>query len=191
MTSLTRELEALGVELEPALEELNMAVYLVDAAGRIRWQNSAAIELVGARCGSQFASVLAPEYLHEARRAFSRKLLGSEGSVDREWVVLGPDGSRTRVVTSGVPLESDGRVVGVFGIARLVASEESRPWPHLTPRQYETLRLLAKGLSTPQIAARLGIAPETTRGHIRRLLGALGVHSRLEAVARGRELGLV
>jgi DNA-binding CsgD family transcriptional regulator len=44
------------------------------------------------------------------------------------------------------------------------------------------LELLSQGLSTAEIAARLGIAPETTRNHIRMLLSELGVHSRLEAV---------
>ena len=185
-------LEALGADLEGALERLNLPAYLVDDSGRIRWQNGAAVGLIGEKRGSHFASVLAPEYAHEAQRAFSRKLLGSEGSVDREWVVLGPNGSRTRIVTSGVPLAGNGRIVGVFGVARIVAADERLPpRPHLTPRQFETLRLLAEGLSTAQIATRLGIAPETTRGHIRRLLSALDAHSRLEAVARGRELGFI
>lgn len=187
-----RILERLGADLEGALERLNLPVYFVDESGRIRWLNRAAVALIGERAGSHFSSVLAPEYAHEAQRAFSRKLLGSEGSVDREWVVIGPDGSRTRVLTSGVPLRSSRRGVGVFGIVRVIGSERPRPArPHLTPRQFETLRLLATGLSTAQIARQLGITPETTRGHIRRLLSALDAHSRLEAVARGRELGLI
>jgi DNA-binding NarL/FixJ family response regulator len=35
------------------------------------------------------------------------------------------------------------------------------------------------------------VTRETARNYIRRLLRALGVHSRLEAVVRGREAGLV
>ncbi len=61
----------------------------------------------------------------------------------------------------------------------------------LTPRQNETLHLLAAGLTTEQIAERLGVSRETARNYIRRLLRALGVHSRLEAVVRGREDGLI
>jgi DNA-binding CsgD family transcriptional regulator len=62
---------------------------------------------------------------------------------------------------------------------------------HLTPRQHETLRLLAQGLSTEEVASSLGVTRETARNYIRRLLRTLGVRSRLEAVVRGRELGLI
>jgi DNA-binding NarL/FixJ family response regulator len=48
-----------------------------------------------------------------------------------------------------------------------------------------------RGHSTEQIASSLGIAPDTVRNHIRRLLRALGVHSRLEAVALAVRDGLV
>jgi DNA-binding NarL/FixJ family response regulator len=48
------------------------------------------------------------------------------------------------------------------------------------------LRLLEHGRSTKQIAAELHLSPETVRNHIRRLLKALGVNSRLEAVAAAR-----
>jgi DNA-binding CsgD family transcriptional regulator len=37
----------------------------------------------------------------------------------------------------------------------------------------------------------MGIAYDTARNHIRGLLRALNVHSRLQAVARARELGLI
>jgi DNA-binding NarL/FixJ family response regulator len=58
------------------------------------------------------------------------------------------------------------------------------PLPDLTPRQHETLEHLAQGLSTPEIAARMQVAEETARNHIRGLLRELGVHSRLEAVVK-------
>jgi DNA-binding NarL/FixJ family response regulator len=58
--------------------------------------------------------------------------------------------------------------------------------PHLTPRQTEVLRLLEHGRSTEQIAGDLHLSVETVRNHIRRVLRALNVHSRLEAVALTR-----
>jgi DNA-binding NarL/FixJ family response regulator len=58
--------------------------------------------------------------------------------------------------------------------------------PHLTPRQVEVLRLLQSGRSTQQIALELHLSTETVRNHVRRLLSALGVHTRLEAVALTR-----
>jgi DNA-binding NarL/FixJ family response regulator len=57
----------------------------------------------------------------------------------------------------------------------------------LTPRQAEVLRLLEHGRSTDQIADELHLSRETVRNHIRHILQALGVHSRLEAVAVARQ----
>ena len=63
--------------------------------------------------------------------------------------------------------------------------------PHLTPRQLEVLRHLATGHSTRNIAALLGISVDTVRNHVRALMQRLGTHSRLAAVIRAHELGLV
>jgi DNA-binding NarL/FixJ family response regulator len=63
--------------------------------------------------------------------------------------------------------------------------------PHLTPRQTEVLRLLEHGRSTNQIAAELHLSTETVRNHVRGILQALDVHSRLEAVAVARHDHLV
>jgi two-component system, NarL family, nitrate/nitrite response regulator NarL len=84
---------------------------------------------------------------------------------------------------SGVPLERGGHVIGVFGQVKDV-EEDPPPPPHpsLTPRQTEVLRLLEQGHSTDQIAKELQLSLETVRNHIRGILRALGVHSRLEAV---------
>jgi PAS domain S-box-containing protein len=53
----------------------------------------------------------------------------------------------------------------------------------LTPRELEVLRILAGGANTRAIAARLVVSPATVRNHVQSVLGKLGVHSRLEAVA--------
>jgi two-component system nitrate/nitrite response regulator NarL len=85
-----------------------------------------------------------------------------------------------------VPLVSGERVVGVFGLFDGQPDRNAAPHPHLTPRQVEVLRLLEQGRSTRQIAAELHLSTETVRNHLRRLFKALGVHSRLEAVAAAR-----
>jgi two-component system response regulator DevR len=61
----------------------------------------------------------------------------------------------------------------------------------LTPREGEVLRLMAEGLASRSIAARLGISYTTIRTHIRSLGSKLGVHSKLEAIVKARELGLI
>lgn len=53
----------------------------------------------------------------------------------------------------------------------------------LTEREREILTLLSEGLRNDEIAARLFISPQTVQTHVRNLLGKLGVHSKLEAVA--------
>jgi LuxR family maltose regulon positive regulatory protein len=66
----------------------------------------------------------------------------------------------------------------------------SLPEP-LSEREIEILRLLAKGLSNAQIAERLVIALATVKRHIQNIYGKLGVNSRTQAVAEGRDRGLI
>jgi DNA-binding NarL/FixJ family response regulator len=61
----------------------------------------------------------------------------------------------------------------------------------LTPREKEVLQLMAEGLSSRSVAAKMGISYTTVRTHIRSLGGKLGVHSKLEAIVKARELGLI
>jgi len=54
----------------------------------------------------------------------------------------------------------------------------------LTPRQIEILGLVAEGLSNAEIASRLYLGESTVKWHIRKILKALGVANRAQAVAR-------
>jgi DNA-binding NarL/FixJ family response regulator len=54
----------------------------------------------------------------------------------------------------------------------------------LTPREQETLELVARGYSNKEIASRLGASVETIRVHIRHIYEKLHVHSRTEAAAK-------
>jgi DNA-binding NarL/FixJ family response regulator/tetratricopeptide (TPR) repeat protein len=60
----------------------------------------------------------------------------------------------------------------------------------LTPRELEVLGLLVEGRSNRQIAEQLFISAKTASVHVTNLLAKLGVHSRLEAAAMARRLGL-
>jgi len=71
-------------------------------------------------------------------------------------------------------------------VRRLVAHSAPVAPPvasHLTPREREVLGLLTQGLELDEIANRLVITPKTVAKHIEHILGKLGVHSRVQAVA--------
>jgi len=61
----------------------------------------------------------------------------------------------------------------------------------LSERELQVLRLVADGFSNGQIADKLFIAPGTVKKHINNIFGKLGVQSRTQSVARGRELKLL
>jgi DNA-binding NarL/FixJ family response regulator len=61
----------------------------------------------------------------------------------------------------------------------------------LTNREVQILQGMAEGRSTDGIADWLGISVMTVRTHIKSLMGKLGVHSRLQAVAMGIREGFV
>jgi DNA-binding NarL/FixJ family response regulator len=53
----------------------------------------------------------------------------------------------------------------------------------LTARQLEILRLIAKGMSNPEIAQLLVVSTRTIDHHVAAVLATLNVHSRREAAA--------
>jgi pimeloyl-ACP methyl ester carboxylesterase/DNA-binding CsgD family transcriptional regulator len=59
----------------------------------------------------------------------------------------------------------------------------------LSPRERETLSLLADGLSNSEIAERLGISEKTVRNHLSHLFDKLGVWSRAQAIVFARDHG--
>lgn len=180
-------LESLGNDVEECLEHINVPSYVIDDHGIIRWVNPAAMQIVGDVRGKQFTSVVAPEEKSRAQHEFARKVTGTAKTTDADVVVFDSEGNRTLVEVHSVRLLRGGRVVGVFGqLEHEPVSEPVAAVHDLTPRQAEVLRLLEHGRSTEQIAAELHLSKETVRNHIRHILQALGVHSRIEAVAVAR-----
>ena len=176
-----------GGDVEQALADVNVPSYVLDRAGVVRWLNPAAERIVGDVRGRHFTSVVAPEDTRRARDSFSRKVLGGATATELSGVLLSPTGGRIAVEISSTSLVSGERVVGVFGLFEARHDDQAPPpHPHLTPRQVEVLHFLEQGRSTKQIAAELHLSTETVRNHVRGLFRALGVHSRLEAVAVGR-----
>jgi PAS domain S-box-containing protein len=178
---------AVGGDVERALGNVGVPSYVLDTTGNVRWINPAAERLLGDIRGRHYTSVVSPEDSRRARELFSKKVIGASPATDSTGVLVSTVGTRVAVELSSVPLMNGERVVGVFGLIEERPGDSSTaPPPHLTPRQVEVLRLLEQGHSTKQIAAELHLTIETVRTHIRRLFRALGVNSRLEAVAAAR-----
>jgi two-component system nitrate/nitrite response regulator NarL len=94
-----------------------------------------------------------------------------------------------RTSVTGTPA-LDARIA--FQLARDLTSEPTRAGePHLTGRERDVLRLLAEGRSNRAIARQLGLSEATIKGHVSRLLDKLNASSRLEAVVRATDAGLI
>jgi DNA-binding NarL/FixJ family response regulator len=64
------------------------------------------------------------------------------------------------------------------------------PLQALTPRERQILELLATGLSTSVMAARLALTPKTVNNNLSVIFGKLGVANRTEAALLARRSGL-
>lgn len=85
--------------------------------------------------------------------------------------------SQARVLTASTPT--------------LQAQSLHLPLSPLTERELTTLRYLATDLKIPSIAEQLIVAPSTVRTYVKNIYSKLDAHSRIEAVNRGRSLGLI
>ncbi|MCB5167481.1 response regulator transcription factor [Streptomyces bambusae] len=63
--------------------------------------------------------------------------------------------------------------------------------PHLTQRETEILRMLASGMSTPDIARTVFLAPSTVKTHIQHICDKLGVSGRAAVVAEAMRRGIL
>jgi DNA-binding CsgD family transcriptional regulator len=82
------------------------------------------------------------------------------------------------------------RELGVRGLPRGPRRATRANPANLTARELEVLRLLVEGRSNRQIAEQLFISGKTASVHVTNLMTKLGAHSRLEAAAMARRLGL-
>jgi len=82
-------------------------------------------------------------------------------------------------------------LLAVFGGKSVQVSPNQPLVEAMSERELEILRLLADGLSNREIAERLVISVGTTKSHVHHILEKVGSDSRLQAVAKARELGLL
>lgn len=189
--SLSEFVDASGGDLDLTLQRIGVPAVACDRNGIVRWENDRADELLGDVRGRPLIELVAPDARQRVLSDLAKKRLGDASADDFEAVLLRRSGERVPVQFHTVGIE--GRyVVGVLRLIDIGQPIPLRPAQvSLTPRQYEALRALARGASTREIANELSLSPETVRNHVRGLLNAMQVHSRLEAVAEGRRRGLI
>jgi DNA-binding NarL/FixJ family response regulator len=104
-----------------------------------------------------------------------------------------------RELAAAVRSTAAGRAVFTPGLAGLVLGEyrrlaqsgapAPRP-PQLTERETEVLRLVATGLTYPQIAQRLSLSPRTVQNHVQNTLSKLQLHNKAQLVRYALEQGV-
>jgi len=75
------------------------------------------------------------------------------------------------------------RLLPLMAREREIRREAAQKLAALSDRERQILRMLSEGSRNDDIAAELSISPQTVQTHVRNVLGKLGVHSKLEAVA--------
>ena len=181
------------------VDSLVVPASLHDVDGRFVYVNEAAERASGKShadwLGRHFTDPLPPEARDTVAAQFRRAVETGEPT-DFETVFIDASGELRGVRAQHLPLRSGDAIVGVLILAFDVQRPPSEPVrfdhePHLTRRQREILDLLASGLSTSEIAATLTLSTETVRNHVRSVLRELSAHTRPEAIASARRLGLL
>jgi PAS domain S-box-containing protein len=188
---LAAQLRTIGGDVYGALQQLSLPLVVIDRTGIIRWQNSVAEGCFGELIGRPFTDVVAPESLRAVQEQFARKIVGGQASTHYQARLLLKSGAEELVEVSSATLSDEGHVVGVFGLMIPQGEVQPRDAVRLTPRQLDVLRRLALGATTEQMAKDLHISVATVRNHVRDLLKRMDVHTRLEAVVLGHQLGIV
>ena len=128
------------------------------------------------------------EYVYDALCAGASGFLLKDVTAERLFEAV-------RVVAAGEALLAPAvtrRLISEF--ARLRPNAAAPPAGRLaalTPRETQVLKLVAEGLSNPEIAARLVVTEETVKTHVSRVLAKLGLRDRTQAVVTAYESGLV
>jgi DNA-binding NarL/FixJ family response regulator len=125
------------------------------------------------------------EYVYEALRAGASGFLLKDAPEDQ--------------LVAAIRLAADGGAMFSPSVTRRLIEEFSsrgvrEPPPalaELTARELEVLRLLARGLSNPEIAAELVVSEHTVKTHVAHVLQKLDLRDRTQAVVVAYESGLV
>lgn len=96
-----------------------------------------------------------------------------------------------RAVVQGTSVVSPGPITRLLHAPPRAMLTRAAPEIGLSPRELEILQLLCNAYSNTEIAQELYVTESTVKSHVSAIMAKLGVSSRLKAVVRAYELGLV
>lgn len=112
----------------------------------------------------------------------------------RGYILKGAEGEETlraiRAAANGESIFSPAIAQRLTRFLAQAPSQETLPFPELTPREREILTLMAQGLTNGAIAERLSLSPKTVRNLVSIVFSKLHVADRAEAIIKAREAGL-
>ncbi|MCX6082033.1 MAG: response regulator transcription factor [Chloroflexi bacterium] len=73
---------------------------------------------------------------------------------------------------------------------QLASPHLETPFPELSERELEVLKLISQGQNNQEIAQKLVLSPKTVRNHITSIFSKLQVADRAQAIVRARQAGL-
>ena len=131
------------------------------------------VVLIAARCdpGEVYAALANGAAGYLTKDADARELCDAITAVARGRAVLAPE------------LQA--------GVAREIRLRAPRDRPFMSERERETLKLIAEGLSAPQIGRTLHLSTATVKTHLQHIYEKLGVSERAAAVAEAMRRGLL
>lgn len=125
----------------------------------------------GAIAGGLFIQIMAPALL-------------VAGGLALRWV-------RPELVLPARLMQRLPQTEGAAAVAPAGAPDQHALVEPLSARELEVLELIDRGLSNPEIADRLTLAPSTVKTHINNIYGKLDVKTRAQALKKARESGLL
>jgi NarL family two-component system response regulator LiaR len=125
----------------------------------------------------------------DEQRLFEAMRAGAAG-----YLVKGISGERLRkaideVMAGGVVLDT--QLARRFWNHFAASAGQTRADYGLTPEEIETLQLVARGLSTPEVASALGSTTRGIKAHLESIYRRMQVHSRVEAVVKALQAGVL
>ncbi|MEM7543345.1 MAG: response regulator transcription factor [Pseudomonadota bacterium] len=163
-------------ESEPDLMLVDLAMPEIDGFGFIDRLNQLKLSV-------PVVVLSATESLFQVRRALEA---GAVGFIPKTLSVEDTVAAIRTVIETGEYLPAQVR----SGL-RKISNRGEAGVANLSPRQFEVMVLVAKGLSNQAIAKGLGISLATVKSHVQVVLAELGVSNRTQCALRAVKLGLL